>query len=266
LQAQLAAERAAQRKAERERAAGAEAAHAATLQAARASLDAGQQHALLAKDLLREMSTAGSGGGGGAEGAFADFDAFVAARGDDDDGGHGAAGGSSSSSSSSSSSGGSGSPSASGGGVAAVGADSGAIESDRRAAVDADEPPEATVHSPRYAPTTAIRPLSADDDDRTPPPPDGAAPPAPAALATAPLKPRKSRGSRAVDAAAGGGDNAALFANVDDMAPLVLPSGNGAPGGGAPGVRVWTGYLEMPQIAAWKAEIVSLQVRPGPMV
>jgi hypothetical protein len=31
------------------------------------------------------------------------------------------------------------------------------------------------------------------------------------------------------------------------------------PGSGAPGVRVWTGWLEMPGSRAWRAELQSLQ-------
>lgn len=52
-----------------------------------------------------------------------------------------------------------------------------------------------------------------------------------------------------------------LFADIEDMAPLVLPTWENFPGNGAPGVKVWSGWIEVYGNPKWKMELSSLQVR-----
>ena len=43
------------------------------------------------------------------------------------------------------------------------------------------------------------------------------------------------------------------------MAPLILPAWDNVPGAGAPGVKLWTGWLSMPSAGAWKTDVISVQ-------
>lgn len=60
-------------------------------------------------------------------------------------------------------------------------------------------------------------------------------------------------------AVAAGETTAAAFAHVEDLAPLVLPSPTRLAAGGAPGVRIWTGYVELPGEGTFRGEVQSLQ-------
>lgn len=82
------------------------------------------------------------------------------------------------------------------------------------------------------------------------------------AAAAAPERPRRRpRPSRGSAGSAGvGNDGGAAFAHVEDLAPLVLSTPEGQVGGGAPGVRLWTGFIEFfGDGLTMRAELASLQ-------
>lgn len=67
--------------------------------------------------------------------------------------------------------------------------------------------------------------------------------------------PRISAGSAGV-----GNDGGAAFTHVEDFAPLVLSTPEGQVGGGAPGVRLWSGFVEFfGDGLTMRAELASLQ-------
>lgn len=49
------------------------------------------------------------------------------------------------------------------------------------------------------------------------------------------------------------------FKDVEDLAPLILPAWDSLPGNGAPGVKLWSGWLAMPAAGSWKMECTSMQ-------
>jgi hypothetical protein len=108
---------------------------------------------------------------------------------------------------------------------------------------------------PTYSPSAPIRPASPQDKDSTPPPANSACNPPP----TASTYPSPSIGRRNNSGSVHITEDT-RFALVDDFAPLVLPTPVSMPGNGAPGVRVWSGWLEMPGVKHWKADLMSLQV------
>lgn len=217
--------------------------------AARASLDSIHPHPLLSKVLSTVRADAGPASTGGS--GFADFDAFVAARtaaadNNDSDGG-GSSGGSEGHSAASLSPSFHGSPFP----EAGTAADAGAPVDTR--AGDAKMGREEGAE-PTYSPSDPIWPPSAEDKDNTPPPADNSRnlPP------TTPY-PSPSTGRR-INSASVPATEDTRFALVDGFAPLILPTPVSMPGNGAPGVRVWSGWLEMPGVKHWKADLMSLQV------
>lgn len=49
------------------------------------------------------------------------------------------------------------------------------------------------------------------------------------------------------------------FQDVEDLAPVVLPSHGSFPGNGAPGVKMWSGWVSMPAVGKWRMDLVSVQ-------
>lgn len=116
-----------------------------------------------------------------------------------------------------------------------------------RRSSDGGAAPREASPAPEYKPnpaTTRWVPEGTTDRDKTPPLADG----------------RRAGGADAPGRVAAAGDTtAAAFAHVEDLAPLVLPSPTSRAAGGAPGVRLWTGYVELPGEGTFRGEVQSLQ-------
>lgn len=137
------------------------------------------------------------------------------------------------------------------------------MEEDMRMSDAAAEP--ALGAGPKYEPPGGGRGWvepGASDRDATPPLTDaqraalpGAGGARPAAGAADSQRSRRTSGSGSV-----GNDGGAAFKHVEDLAPLVLTTPEGQAGGGAPGVRLWTGFIEFfGDGLTMRAELASLQ-------
>jgi hypothetical protein len=221
-----------------------------------------QQHALLTKQMSSAQDMQSS------VPRFADFDAFVAAQGPE----------SSSSSGGSSSSGRSGGSPRRSPSLSPSPSPRNAVPQNHQpvpSTSEADQPaarmPPPLQASPvgktaesaadaevSYNPQSQIRPPSVEDADRTPRP--SATDPNTISAPTLSESPSLRRSTSASASSSHHHEDGVMrFALVNDLAPLVLPTPPEMPGSGAPGVRLWSGWLEMPGMQPWRAELQSLQ-------
>jgi hypothetical protein len=113
---------------------------------------------------------------------------------------------------------------------------------------------------PVFAPKVSVRvPSGETDRDATPPLPAGMTATPTKAQATSAQRSRRASVPSQAAAPGAAGDGAAAFAHVEDIAPVVLPTPVRHAGGGAPGVKLWSGFLDMPGTGMWKVELQSLQ-------